>query len=38
MTHSFNNAFWLLALLALSSVIVVILFHHPDRSGRLEPS
>lgn len=37
-THSFNNAFWLMALLALSSVVVVILFHHPDRSGRLEPS
>ncbi|MGA9852443.1 MAG: MFS transporter [Gammaproteobacteria bacterium] len=36
MIHSFNNAFWLMALLALSSVIVVILFHHPDRSGRLE--
>ena len=35
-THSFNNAFWLMALLALSSVVVVILFHHPDRSGRLE--
>ena len=35
-TGSFNNAFWLLALLALSSVIVVILFHHPDKSGRLE--
>lgn len=37
-THSFNNAFWLMALLALSSVVVVILFHHPDRSGRLEPT
>lgn len=37
MTHSFNNAFWLMALLALSSVVVVILFHHPDRGGRLEP-
>lgn len=35
-THSFNNAFWLMALLALSSVIVVILFHHPERSDRLE--
>ncbi|MGH8414836.1 MAG: MFS transporter [Gammaproteobacteria bacterium] len=35
-THSFNNAFWLMALLALSSVVVVFLFHHPDRSGRLE--
>jgi len=37
-TQSFNTAFWLMALLALSSVVVVILFHHPDRSGRLEPS
>ncbi len=37
-THSFNTAFWLMALLALSSVVVVILFHHPDRSGRLEPT
>lgn len=37
-THSFNNAFWLMALLALSSVVVVILFHHPDESGRLEPN
>lgn len=35
-THSFNNAFWLMALLALSSVAVVIRYHHPDRSGRLE--
>lgn len=35
-THGFNNAFWLMALLALSSVIVVILFHHPDKSGRLD--
>lgn len=30
-TQSFNAAFWLMALLALSSVVVVILFHHPDR-------
>ena len=37
-TQSFNTAFWLLAVLALSSVVVVILFHHPDRSGRLEPT
>ncbi|MGH7486266.1 MAG: MFS transporter, partial [bacterium] len=37
-THSFNNAFWLMAGLALSSVVVVILFHHPDRSARLEPN
>ena len=35
-TGSFNNAFWLMALLALSSVIVVILFHHPERGDRLE--
>lgn len=37
-TQSFNTAFWLLALLALSSAVVVILFHHPDRSARLEPT
>lgn len=35
-TGSFNNVFWLMALLALSSVIVVLVFHHPDRSARLE--
>jgi MFS transporter, ACS family, aldohexuronate transporter len=36
LTQSFNTAFWLMAVLALSSVVVVILFHHPDRSSRLE--
>lgn len=36
LTQSFNATFWLMAALALSSVVVVILFHHPDRSGRLE--
>jgi len=36
LTHSFNGAFWLMSALALSSVVVVILFHHPDRGGRLE--
>lgn len=35
-TGSFNNAFWLMALLALSSVAVVIVFHHPERSHRLD--
>lgn len=30
-TGSFENAFWLLAILALSSVIGVIFFHHPER-------
>ncbi|MDE2091694.1 MAG: MFS transporter [Gammaproteobacteria bacterium] len=35
-TRNFNAAFWLMAVLALSSVVVVILFHHPDHSGRLE--
>jgi MFS transporter, ACS family, aldohexuronate transporter len=36
LTQSFNGAFWLMSVLALSSVVVVILFHHPDRGGRLE--
>ena len=35
-THGFNGAFWLMSVLALSSVLVVILFHHPDRCIRLE--
>ncbi|HKB58895.1 MAG TPA: MFS transporter [Gallionellaceae bacterium] len=35
-TQSFDGAFWLMAALALSSVVVVLLFHHPDRGGRLE--
>ncbi len=34
--HGFNGAFWLMSALALSSVVVVLLFHHPDRSSRLE--
>jgi MFS transporter, ACS family, aldohexuronate transporter len=36
LTQSFKGAFLLLSALALSSVVVVILFHHPDRGGRLE--
>ena len=36
LTQNFNGAFWLMSVLALSSVVVVILFHHPDRGGRLE--
>jgi MFS transporter, ACS family, hexuronate transporter len=28
---SFVDAFWLMAALAFSSVIVVLVFHHPDR-------
>ena len=35
LTGNFVSAFSLMALLALSSVAVVILFHHPDHSGRL---
>ena len=35
LTGNFVSAFSLMALLALSSVVVVILFHHPDHSGRL---
>ena len=31
-TGSFATPFWLLAGLALSSVLVVLLFHHPDRA------
>ncbi len=38
LTHGFDGAFWLMSVLALSSVLAVILFHHPDRSGRLESS
>lgn len=33
---SFNTPFWLMFGLALSSVLIVILFHHPDKSARLE--
>lgn len=36
-THSFDTAFALMAALALSSVVVVVLFHKPDEGGRLEP-
>jgi ACS family hexuronate transporter-like MFS transporter len=36
LTQSFNGAFWLMSALALSSVVVVLLFHHPDRGSRLE--
>jgi ACS family hexuronate transporter-like MFS transporter len=35
-TGNFDVAFWLLAGLALSSVVVVLLFHHPDKSAKLE--
>lgn len=35
-TGSFETVFWVLAILAFSSVLVVLLFHHPDRSARLE--
>lgn len=33
---NFDRVFWVLAGLALSSVLVVLLFHHPDRSAKLE--
>ena len=32
---SFATPFWLMFGLAMSSVLVVLLFHHPDRSARL---
>ena len=35
---SFTAPFWLMAALSLSSVLVVILFHHPDRSEKLQTS
>lgn len=35
-TGHYRIAFGLLALLALSSVLAVLLFHHPDRAARLE--
>lgn len=35
-TGNFNAAFWLMAALSLSSVLVVLLFHRPDRTPRLE--
>jgi len=35
-TGSFETVFWVLAGLAFSSVLVVLLFHHPDKSTKLE--
>lgn len=35
-TGNFTAAFWLMAALSLSSVLVVLLFHQPDRAPRLE--
>ncbi len=35
-TNSFASAFWLLAILALSSVFAVFFFHKPDNSRKLE--
>ena len=32
----FSRVFWVLAGLAFSSVLVVLLFHHPDQSAKLE--
>jgi hypothetical protein len=32
---SFSTPFWLMFGLAISSVVVVLLFHHPDRSAKL---
>lgn len=34
-TGHFTNAFWLLAILALSSVLAVFFFHRPDQSKKL---
>ena len=34
-TGSFSMPFWLMAMLALSSVAVVLLLHHPDRAMKL---
>lgn len=34
-TGHFTNAFWLLAILSLSSVLAVLLFHRPDNSKKL---
>lgn len=36
-TGSFAAPFWLLALLALSSVLVVLVFHHPDEAHFSQP-
>lgn len=33
-TGNFTNAFWLLAILALSSVLAVFFFHHPERTTK----
>ena len=35
-TGNFATAFWLMAALSLSSVLVVLLFHHPDHGPQLE--
>ncbi len=35
-TGSFTGAFWLLAILALTSVLAVLLFHRPDQARALE--
>lgn len=35
---NFNAVFWVMAVLALSSVLVVFLFHRPDGSGMLSSS
>ncbi|HSN18170.1 MAG TPA: MFS transporter [Gammaproteobacteria bacterium] len=35
-SNSFATPFWLMFGLAMSSVLVVLLFHHPDQSARLE--
>lgn len=37
-TGSFSVPFWLMAALSLSSVLVVLLFHHPDRAMKLGDS
>ncbi|MFC7395447.1 MFS transporter [Scopulibacillus cellulosilyticus] len=34
-TGNFTNAFWLLAILALTSVLAVLFFHNPDKSKHL---
>lgn len=34
-TGQFTNAFWLLAILSLSSVLAVLFFHRPDQSKKL---
>lgn len=37
-SNSFATPFWLMFGLAMSSVLVVLLFHHPDRSEKLRSS